>query len=159
MLLLRRLQSAKPAVGKTGAAASKARAAAGGAGAAAAPAVDGGRPAWVDPISARPALESLGSTAASMGGAGAAAAGGAGLSARGDGVSGSGVAYAVGKPLSPEKLASTRRSVYGRASMGGTARVGGRMTGVPPTRGSFGEVDPRDLMLSACREDHLTRGR
>lgn len=167
MLLLRRLQSAKPTVGKTGASVPKPRAAAGGAGAASAAAADtsplamgpGGRPAWVDPLSARPALESLGSTAASVGGA--AAAGGAGLSARSDGGSGAaaGGAYAVGKPLSPEKLASTRRSVYGRASMGGTARVGGRMTGVPPPRGGFGEVDPRDLMLSACREDHLTRGR
>lgn len=169
MLLLRRLQGAKPTVSKTGASAPKSRAAAGGAGAAAAAAAGlspfatgpGGRPAWIDPLSARPALESLGSTAASMGGAGtAAAAGGAGYTARSEGGgSGAGGAYAVGKPLSPEKLASTRRSVFGRASMGGTARVGGRMTGVPPARGAFGEVDPRDLMLSACREDHLTRGR
>ncbi len=157
MLLLRRLQGAKATVNRTGmvasarsrpgSSASGIRGSGGGAGAAAA-----------DPLSAR----SLGSTAGSGAGVAGrpawveptATARPADFGASGGG--GGGYEYAAGKTLSPEKAAAAKKSVFGRASLGGTARVAGRVTGVPPPRGGFGAVDVRDLAMAACREDHLT---
>jgi len=155
MLMLRRLQSTKSAVGKVAPTAKSSSrpvtsSAGAGAGFPASPAsassgVDfaatgspsrgAGRPAWVDPTSSAPP-PSRGADFVRAAGA---------------------TAGTAGKSGPPERAMSAKQSVYGRASLGGSARVGGRVTGVPPSRGGPGERDTRDLLLSACRDDYLTR--
>lgn len=158
MLLLKKLQSAKTTLKKdarvgsaatgrgsglsssstaraaSAAGTSRPSAAAGGAGAAyGATSTIVGRPAWQDPTSKTHFTTSAEYDAMRGGGGG----GGGG-------------------PSSPvANTTAAKKSVFGRASLGGTARIGGKMTGLPVTRGE--EPDYRDLLLSACPERHLTK--